>query len=146
MTSVLTEGRDNLRLQAELVLEAACKIRDAASPISSDVWHLADVVVHVTAGEEQNGNKAASCPDVAALDDGENVRPGNKCKCSATEQDHDSRHQAYPVHRPLDRRMRSVWKVSRNPAVDLLSGLGPGVCVSWLFALHPSIPQTLTRS
>lgn len=59
---VLTEERNHLRLQTELVLEARGKVVDAATSISSHIRHLANLVEHLPASKEENADQAHSSP------------------------------------------------------------------------------------
>lgn len=72
----LTHGSDNLRLEAVLVLEARRKVGDAAAAVARDIRDVPDLVEHVAAGEEQDGDQGDGSPDGAALDDGQDVGPG----------------------------------------------------------------------
>lgn len=63
----LTHGGDNLSFHPELVLESSCKVRYPAFAVSCDVWHLSDVVEHVPASKEQNGDDAETGPKVTVL-------------------------------------------------------------------------------
>lgn len=72
--SELTHGSDNLSLETKLVLETTGKVGNATLAVACDIGDLADVVEHVTTGEEQNGDQADGSPEVAALNDGQCVR------------------------------------------------------------------------
>jgi len=50
-----------------LVLEATREVADTASAITSHVWHLANVIVHVSAGEQENSDQADCSPEIAIL-------------------------------------------------------------------------------
>ena len=76
-TFELTNGGDDLRLHAVLVLEAAGEVANASPTIPCDVRHLPDLVEHVAAGEQQYADEADGGPDIAVLDDREDVRPCN---------------------------------------------------------------------
>lgn len=69
--------RNDLRLQAKLILEPAREVRDAAVAVARHVWHFADVVEHVARREEQDGDERDSGPDVAVLDHGHDVWVGD---------------------------------------------------------------------
>jgi len=81
-------GRDDLRLEAELVAEASGEVADAALAIARDVRGLADVVEHVSRCEEQDGDQADSGPEIAVLEDWDDVgrcdgnySDGAQCGC-----------------------------------------------------------------
>jgi len=69
-----THGSDNLSLETELVLESTGEVGNTALAVACNVGDLADVVEHVATGEEQDGDQADCGPEVAALDDREDVR------------------------------------------------------------------------
>ena len=48
----LTHSSNDLRLETELVLETAGEVGETALAVVASVGHLADVVEHVSAGEE----------------------------------------------------------------------------------------------
>ena len=119
----LTHSGDDLSLHAELILEAASKIADASSPILGNVGHLADVIEHVPAGEEQDGDQADGGPDVAVLDDGEKERPSDEASSGDAGDKSQSADPPQPVDRALDRRVRSVGHMAREPVMELLGSL-----------------------
>lgn len=84
---LLTHGRDNLRLQPELIGEAPSKVADTALAISGNVGDLADVIEHVPAGEEQDRNQAHGRPHVSVLYNGPNEGPGHCEECDDAEDD-----------------------------------------------------------
>jgi hypothetical protein len=69
----LTHGSNNLSLETKLVLETTGKVRDSALAVACNVRNLADVVEHVATGEEEDGDQADGGPEVAALEDGQDV-------------------------------------------------------------------------
>jgi hypothetical protein len=71
--SKLTHGSNNLSLETELVLETASKVRDTTLAVACNVRDLADVVEHVATGEEKDSDQTEGGPEVAALEDGEDV-------------------------------------------------------------------------
>lgn len=119
---VLTHGSDNLRLQTELALEAAGKVGDATAAIASNIGHVADVVEHVAAGEEQDGNHGAGGPEIAVLDDGQQVGAGGGDQGANAEQQGDASRPADVVDGSLDLWVRTAGEVADNPVVHLLSG------------------------
>lgn len=126
----LTNGSHDLGLQAKLVLEATGKVADTAAAISGNIGNLANVVEHVSAGEEKDGNEADGGPEIAVLDDGQNIRRGSDDDRAQTKNDGDGRNPAHPVDRTLDRRVRPVSQVSREPCVNLIGRLRSTLCVS----------------
>lgn len=69
----LTHGSNNLSLETELVLETTGKVGDSALAVACNVGDLADVVEHVATGEEEDSDQADGGPEVAALEDGEDI-------------------------------------------------------------------------
>lgn len=121
---MLTDGSHNLCLHAILVLETTGKVADAATAIGSDVGDFPDVVEHVAAGEQQDRDQADGSPDVAILDDGEDIWPCDKCRSQTARQADNGNDPFHPVDRPLDRRVRAVGQMASEPGVHLLSSLG----------------------
>lgn len=66
----LTQRGHDLGLQAKLLLETGRNVANSTSSIASDIRNLADVVEHVSAGKEQDGDEADGGPEVSALKDG----------------------------------------------------------------------------
>lgn len=111
-TLLLTHASNDLSLHTILVLETIGKVADASLSITSHIRNLADVVEHVSAGEEQDGDEGNGGPDVAALDDGEYVGPGDVGKGEAAGCDDKGRDPLDPVDRPLDGRVRAAGHVA----------------------------------
>ena len=74
---ILTHSGHNLRLQPKLVLEASSEVRDPALAITRYVWYLTNVIEHVPTGEKQNRDQTDRCPEVAVLNNRQDVRPRN---------------------------------------------------------------------
>lgn len=68
-----TKSSYDLRLQAELALEARGNVAHPTTSVASDIGHLANVVKHVSTGEEKDRDQADGRPDVAVLNDGQNI-------------------------------------------------------------------------
>lgn len=111
-----------------MVLEATCKVADTALAVASDVGNLADVVEHVAAREEEDGDQADGGPDIAVLDDGKNVGPGDKGDSDGSEGHSRASNPPHPVDRALNRRVRTIRDVSRDPSMNLLGSLGAEEC------------------
>lgn len=109
-----------------MVLETTSKVADAALPIGSNVGHLANVVVHVTRGEEEDRDESDGGPDITALEDRDYVRPGDERGSQTARDDDECRDPSNPVDGALDGRMGTVREVAGDPAVDELSSLGSG--------------------
>lgn len=77
----LTQRGHNLGLQAKLLLETGRNVTNSTSSVASDVRNLADVVEHVSAGEEQDRDEADGSPEISALENGQHVRVGD-VECS----------------------------------------------------------------
>jgi len=119
-----THGCDYLRLHAVLVLEATGKVADAALAVARDVGHVADVVEHVSAGEEQDRDQADGGPYIPAPQDRGDVRPGDVGQGNRAGQEGGRGEPLHPVEGTLDGRVWPVGGVARNPSMDLLGALG----------------------
>ena len=107
-----------------MVLETAGEVGETALAIVTSIRHLADVVEHVSAGEEQDKNQADGGPQVAVLDDGKDV---GRSDCEEGEDTNDSGCDSDDldiVDRTLDRWVRRVGKVTAQPRVDRISLVG----------------------
>lgn len=67
---ILTNNRHNLRLEPKLVTKPTGHIADPPAAIVGHIRHAADVVKHVPAGEEQDGDERDRGPQVAAVQHG----------------------------------------------------------------------------
>ena len=131
-----THGSNNLRLQAKLVLETACKVADAAFSIGRDIGNFANVVEHVSASEEQHSDETEGSPQVAVLQDGDDVGRCNSDEGNSTEDSGRDGDDLDPVDGAGDGRFGSVGgELASDPGLDLLSRLGTGRCqiTSWVF-------------
>lgn len=120
----LTNSGNDLCLETELVLETAGKVGETTLAIVTSVGHLANVVEHVSAGEEQDENQADGGPQVAVLDDGKNV---GRSDCEEGDDTNDSSGNSDDldiVDRALDRWVRGIGKVTAKPRVDRLGLVG----------------------
>lgn len=117
----LTDSRDNLRFKAELVLETSSEVRNPTLTVSSNVWDLANVVEHVAACEEKNRHQADGRPDVAVLDNRQNIRRSSGQCSSYSQQNRDPSRPAHVVDGSLHRRCRSAGHMSRKPGMNVLS-------------------------
>lgn len=114
----LTHSGDNLCLETELVLEATGEVADTTLAVGSNIRDLANVVEHVTAGEEQDHDQADSSPEVAVLDNGKDVGRGNSQECEDTDNRGGDGDDLNIVDRTLDRRVRRVGKMAAQPCVN----------------------------
>ena len=122
--SKLTHCGNDLSLKTELVLEATSEVADTTLAVGLNIGDLADVVEHVSAGEEQDKNQADGGPQVAVLDDGKDV---GRSDCEEGEDTNDSGCDSDDldiVDRTLDRWVRRVGKVTAQPRVDRISLVG----------------------
>lgn len=120
----LTHSSNDLRLETKLVLETAGEIGETALAIVTGIWNLADVVEHVSAGEEQDENQADGGPEVAVLDDGKDVGRGDGEECEDTDDGSCDGNDLDIVDGTLDRWVRGVGKVTAQPRVNRLSLVG----------------------
>ena len=122
----LTDSSNDLCLETELVLEATGEVGETTLAVVTSVGHLADVVEHVSAGEEQNGDQADGGPEVAVLNDRQNVRCGD---CKEGEDTDDSGRYGDDLHVvdwALDGWVRRVGEMAAEPCVDGFGLVGTG--------------------
>lgn len=81
----LTHRSHNLRLHPKLILETSSKVADPALTIPSHIWHFANMVEHVSAREQQDRDQADRRPEVAVLNDGQNIWRGHAEERDQTE-------------------------------------------------------------
>jgi hypothetical protein len=123
------DGGNDLRLETELVAEAAGEVADTALAIACHIGRLADVVEHVAAREEQHGDQTEGGPQVAVLQHGDNVGPGNGEKRHTAEHGSCDGHDLDVVDGARDLGPGCVaGDEAGDPGVDLLGGLGAVVC------------------
>lgn len=111
----LTDGSHNLCLQAKLILESTGKIADATIAISGHVRDLPDVIEHLAAGEQQNGDQADGSPEVAVLHDGNYVGREHCEKSDGTHEDGNRRDNAHIVDGPNQWGLGAIRKVAVDP-------------------------------
>jgi hypothetical protein len=120
---VLTNASDNLRLHAKLVLEARSKVRDSSFAIASHVGHLSDLVEHVSTGEHKDCEEAETSPELAALDERQEVRVCRDGRSYATKAKDGPGEPSHPVDGSSDRGLGPTLQMAGNPRVDLLGDL-----------------------
>jgi hypothetical protein len=128
-TKKLTHCGNDLSLKTELVLEATSKVADTTLAVGLNIGDLADVVEHVSAREEQDGDQADGGPEVAVLDDRQKVRRGN---CKEGEDTDDSScygDNLHVVDWALDGWVRRVGEMAAEPCVDGFGLVGTGRAV-----------------
>lgn len=113
----LTHGSNNLGLETELVLETTGEVGDSALAVACDVRDLADVVEHVATGEEKDGDQADCGPEVAALDDGEDIRGSDSASSDRSKDGYSSGNDLDVVDGTNDRRSRTC-DMAGEPGMD----------------------------
>ena len=124
--SKLTHCGNDLSLKTELVLEATSEVADTTLAVGLNIGDLADVIEHVSAGEEQNGDQADGGPEVAVLNDRQKVRCGD---CKEGEDTDDSGRYGDDLHVvdwTLDGWVRRVGEMAAEPCVDGFGLVGTG--------------------
>lgn len=116
--SKLTHGGNDLSLQSELVLETTSEVANSALAIGCNVGNLADVVEHVAAGEEQDSDQADGGPEVAVLDDREEVRRGDGQEGEDTDNGCCDGDNLDIVDRANDGRVRTLREMAAEPCVN----------------------------
>lgn len=123
-TGKLTHCSNDLSLETELVLEATGKVANATLAVGLNVGDLADVVEHVSAREEQNGDQTDGSPEVAVLNDRKEIRCGD---CEEGEDADDSGSHGDDLHivdRATDWWVRRVGEMAAKPCVDRFGLVG----------------------
>lgn len=119
----LTHSSDYLCFKTELIWEASRKIADASTSIASNIWYFSDMVEHMAAGEEENGNQTYRSPDVTILNDGYDIWPCDAQKSNTTKDRGDNGDPANPINGTVYLGVRAARHVSCDPRVHLLSRL-----------------------
>lgn len=90
----------------------------------------------MTAGKQQDSNQSEGGPDIAVLDHGHDVRPGDVDGSQATGNHGEAHSPLEVVDRSLDGRMRAAIKVADKPGVHHFGGNGSigEVIADWLGA------------
>lgn len=102
-----------------MVGETAGKVAHATAAVARNVWHLSNMIKHLATGEEEDSDQADSGPNVAVLDDGQQVWPGNADKRDRACDSGSNGYAAEPVHRPVNRGVRTIREMANKPGVDL---------------------------
>lgn len=107
-----------------MVLKASSEVAHTTARVVGNIGDLANLVVHVTTGEQQDSNQSEGSPDIAVLDHGHDVRPGDVDASQATGNHGEAHSPLEVVDRALDGRMRAAIKVADKPRVHYLGGNG----------------------
>nr|POE93616.1 hypothetical protein CFP56_19628 [Quercus suber] len=150
--AVRTHGRHNLRLYSKLAGEATSNIADPALAVLLHVWDFPDVIEHVSAGEEQDKDQADRSPEIAILDDRQDVGRGDREE-SHTSEDRSGHHCDLDiVDRSNERWVRTTRQVSGDPSMNWLGGYRAGICVSvhtvvsWVVSFDLNVPGAEVES
>lgn len=122
----LTQRSDNLRLQPELVLEAAGEIAHTSFAVRARVRHFPDMIEHMARGEKEDGEQGDGCPEVAVLNDGEDVGGSNAEEGDDTEAERGDDGDFDIVDRADERRRAGVGELAGEPGVDGFGAVGTG--------------------
>jgi hypothetical protein len=117
-----------LGLNTQLVLETSGEVVDVTLSISRDVGNLADLVEHVTSSTGQDHDDGKRGPDVAVLNNRQNIWPDLGANSHSSEHGNSGSYPQNVVDRTLDGWLRSVRHVAGDPVVDLLCNLGSWQC------------------
>lgn len=87
------------------------------------------MVEHVSGGEEQDGDQREGSPEVAVLEEGQNVGIGNGDDSDSSEDSGGDGDDLHPVDRTRDLGLGNIaGELAGDPAVDLFGGLGTTTC------------------
>lgn len=113
-----------MRLEAELVAETTGKVADAALAVTLYVGCLADVVEHMAGGKEEDSDQGEGCPEVAVLEEGNDVGRGDSDDSDTSKDGGGNGDDLDPVDRARDLGLGDVGgELAGDPGVDLLGGL-----------------------
>lgn len=116
-----TNCSNNLRLKTKLVAKAPGKIVDSALAIARYVGRLPDVVEHVPASEEQDGDETDGSPEIAVLQDGKYVRRGDGEESDGAKNSGGDGDELDVVDGAGDGGFGDVgWELARYPCVEVL--------------------------
>lgn len=101
-----------------MVLETTGKVGDATLAITRYIRNLSDVVEHVARGEEQNHDDANGSPEVAVLEEGENIGAGDGGEGDETEDGDGADDELHPVEGTVEGRGWGRGKMAREPVMD----------------------------
>lgn len=126
---------DDLRLESELIAETSSEVANASLAIARNVRCLSDVVEHVATREEENGDQANCSPEVAILDNGDDIGRSNSDECNKSKDADSYGDDLDPIDGAGDRGLGDITgDLAGNPGMDLFGRLW-AVYVSYLARL-----------
>ena len=115
-----TNDSYNLSFQPILIAETRSNIRDTTAPVVNNIWDVADMVEHVPASEQEDGDKGDGGPEVAAVNDGLDNGEGDADDCNSDQQTTSHAAKFYVVERTRNR--GSMWGVLADETGNCLGG------------------------
>lgn len=96
-------------LHAKLIRKSTGKVADASLSIARNIRDFPDVIEHMAAGEEQDNDQADGSPEVAILDNRQDIRPGDPEKAEAAQCNGCEDRETNVVDGPDDGRLGPCW-------------------------------------
>lgn len=118
------DSGNDLALKTELVAKSTGKVADTTLAITLYVGRLANVVEHVAGGEKEDGDQRESSPEVAVLQERDDVGRGNGKRSDTSKDRGSDGDDLDPVDGARDLGLRDVGReLAGDPGMDLLSSL-----------------------
>lgn len=85
--------------------------------VADDIGHLADVVVHVSTGEEQHSDDADTGPEFPILDDRQDIWIGDCTKSEHSQKCCHDGHDTRIIDRARQRGIFPRWQMAQDPSI-----------------------------
>lgn len=73
------------------------------------------MVEHMSTGEKKNGNQTDCSPNIAVLEDGQEVRPSNAQECDCSQNCCSDCNTSQPIDRSCNGWVRSIGELACDP-------------------------------
>lgn len=128
-----------------MVAESSREVADSSLSVTRYIGNLSDVIEHMPASEEKDCNQTEGCPKVPVLQDGNNIRSGDREERDGTEDSRGDGNNLDIVDRSVDGRLGyTVGKLTGDPSMNLFGGLRTDLILAHSSLLR--FPSSLTRS
>lgn len=107
----LTNCSNDLCFDTKLVGESTSEVRDASFSVSSHIWDLSDVIIHMSTGEHKDHYQAQDCPYVSVLEHRKDVWVCYRAEGEDTNHNSHSCDQLGPVEGSRQGRIISGWQM-----------------------------------